>query len=66
MLETLRVKFLDLWFDNYECTSTIVAKFLAIQKVLLVSHNFMSRDSLIESDLKVAMEALISVSLGSW
>ena len=53
---------LGLKCDNYECTSTIVAKFLAIQKALFVFHNFMGCDILIESDFKVVMKALLDIS----
>ena len=57
---------LGLWYDNYDCASSISAKLLAIEKAILVSYNFMGRSIQIESDCKVAVDTLLGISECSW
>ena len=40
----LKDEVVGLWYDNSECTSTLIVEFLAIQKVCHVANNFLSKE----------------------
>ena len=57
---------LGLLFDNYECSSAIAIELQAIQKAYLVSNNYLDKETQIESDSKVVVEALLGINTCPW
>ena len=57
---------LGLWYDNLECSSALAIKLLDIQMGCLVSNNFLGKKIQIESDYKIAVEALLGIGIYMW
>ena len=55
-----------MWYDNLECSLTLVAELLAIQMGYLVSNNFLSKEIQIENDYKIIVEALLGFGVCLW
>ena len=57
---------LSLWYGNLECTFALVVEFFTIKEAYVIFINFPVGEIPIESDCKVAVEALLGICVCPW
>ena len=55
-----------MWYDNFDCASSLATKLLVIEKALIITQNFPNKQIKVESDCKVVVEALLCISPIPW